>query len=132
MVVLDTSVLVGSLAGAGRSSAALRGAISRGLRLEVPSLVLYEWRRGPRVNEELEAQEVLFPSRSAIAFGSEEAAIAAELYRSTKRARGRELDLAIAACALAREARLWTLNPSDFVDLPGLELYDPGSPEPAT
>jgi predicted nucleic acid-binding protein len=35
------------------------------------------------------------------------------------------MDIAIAACALERGARLWTLNPDDFRDLPGLELYTP-------
>jgi hypothetical protein len=29
------------------------------------------------------------------------------------------------ACALVLGARLWTLNPRDFRDLPGLELYQP-------
>ena len=35
------------------------------------------------------------------------------------------MDLAIAACALTLGARLWTLNPRDFRDLEGLELYLP-------
>jgi predicted nucleic acid-binding protein len=39
------------------------------------------------------------------------------------RVRGREIDLAIAACALTLGARLWALNPRDFRDLPGLDLY---------
>ena len=51
-----------------------------------------------------------------------EAATAARLYQSVKRPRGREVDLAIAACAIAWEARLWTLNRNDFKDIPGLEL----------
>jgi predicted nucleic acid-binding protein len=38
-----------------------------------------------------------------------------------KRPRGREIDLAIAAHAISRDARLWTLNPNDFDDIPGLE-----------
>ena len=33
-----------------------------------------------------------------------------------------EMDLAIAACAIVREAALWTLNPGDFKDIPGLRL----------
>jgi predicted nucleic acid-binding protein len=46
------------------------------------------------------------------------------LYRKVPRPRGREIDLAIAACALTQDAALWTLNPSDFADIPGLELVD--------
>ncbi|HTT61316.1 MAG TPA: hypothetical protein VMG35_05730 [Bryobacteraceae bacterium] len=43
--------------------------------------------------------------------------------RSPRRARGREVDLAIAACALTREAALWTLHTADFEDIPDLHLY---------
>ena len=39
--------------------------------------------------------------------------------------RGRDMDVAIAACAVQQRARLWTLNPDDFLDLPAVELYDP-------
>jgi predicted nucleic acid-binding protein len=48
--------------------------------------------------------------------------VAAELYQTVTGSRGRELDLAIAASALVWDASLWTLNVSDFQDIPGLEL----------
>jgi predicted nucleic acid-binding protein len=88
----------------------------------VSALVLYEWLRGPRVREEIEAQEALFPSAMVIPFGPREAAIAADLYRTLRRPRGRELDLAVAACALTHGAALWTPNPEDFRDIPDLRL----------
>jgi predicted nucleic acid-binding protein len=91
----------------------------------VPSLVLFEWLRGPRSIPELEAQEALFPRRQAAPFGHREAGLAAELYAQVSRPRGREIDLAIAACALAQSGALWTLNQADFADVPGLELYAP-------
>lgn len=122
MIVLDTSVLVDSLTGQGRSAQRLRQAITEGERLLLPSLVLYEWLRGPRRIEELAAQEALFPRETAIPFGAEEAASAAELYRHVRRPRGREVDLAIAACALTHDAALWTLNVGDFEDIAGLRL----------
>ncbi|MGA3025774.1 MAG: type II toxin-antitoxin system VapC family toxin [Bryobacteraceae bacterium] len=122
MIVLDTSVLIDSLTGPRRSSAALREAIEKGERILLPSLVLYEWLRGPRMPAELAAQEALFPAESAIAFGPAEAAVSAELYRSVRRPRGREIDLAIAACAILRDAVLWTLNTADFADIPRLRL----------
>lgn len=125
MIVLDTSVLVDGLTGPKRSAAALRGAIERGERLVVPTLVLYEWLRGPRVPEELEAQETLFPSDKAAPFGPQEAAVSARLYATVPRPRGRELDLAIAAHALTRDAALWTLNVADFEDLPKLTVSVP-------
>ena len=64
-----------------------------------------------------------FPAATAVSFGPAEAARAAQLYVRLRRARGREVDLAIAACALTLDAQLWTLNRDDFRDLPGLELY---------
>jgi predicted nucleic acid-binding protein len=125
VIVLDTSLLVDALSGPRRSAPALRRAIERGERMLLPSLVLYEWLRGPRRPEELAAQEALFPAGAALAFGPPEAARAAKLYLTLGRPRGREVDLAIAACALVVGAPLWTLNPRDFRDLPALELYAP-------
>lgn len=122
MIVLDTSVLIDSLTGPRRLAGALRNQIERGERILLPSLVLYEWLRGPRLPQELAAQEALFPADSAIPFGFAEAALSAKLYKSARRPRGREIDLAIAACAIGRQAELWTLNTSDFADLPGLRL----------
>ncbi len=123
MILLDTSVLIDSLTGPKRCAPALRRTIEKGERILVPSLVLYEWLRGPRLPEELTAQEVLFPRESAVPFGFREAALGAKLYRSMGRPRGREIDLAIAACAISCEAELWTLNSADFEDIPGLRLW---------
>lgn len=122
MTLLDTSVLIDSLSGPKRSARALRSAIEQGERISIPSLVLFEWLRGPRLPSEIAAQEALFPSSSAVVFGQREAALSAELYRSLKRPRGREIDLAIAACAIVRDAGLWTLNMGDFKDIPQLRL----------
>jgi len=125
LILLDTSVLVGSFTGQQQSGSRLVGLLNRGERLLVPTLVIYEWRRGPRIAEELELQERLFPAEAAIDFGVQEAALAAKLYRQVRRARDREIDIAIAACAITREAALWTLNRDDFEDIPGLELASP-------
>jgi predicted nucleic acid-binding protein len=115
-------VLVDSLTGPRRSLRALRRVVDGGERLLVPALVLYEWLRGPRVPHELADQDALFPAETAVPFGPREAAVAADLYRAVKRPRGREIDLAIAACALAWGADLWTLNRDDFKDIPGLTV----------
>jgi predicted nucleic acid-binding protein len=125
LILLDTSVLIDALSGPRRSAAALRRTIERGERILAPTLVLYEWLQGPRLPEELAAQEALFPRESAVPFGSREAALAAKLYAAVRRPRGREIDLAIAACALARDAALWSLNEADFRDVPGLKLFAP-------
>jgi len=122
VIILDTSFLIDALTGPRRSADALRRAIERGERMLVPALVQYEWLRGPRLPEELAAKEALFPAAVALPFGATEAALAARLYRSVRNPRGREIDLAIAAFALLRDATLWTLNLQDFSDVPGLRL----------
>lgn len=122
IVHLDTSALVGALAGSRPEIERLAGLLAAGHRLSLSTVVLYEWLRGPRTAAELDVQTGLVPPESVCPFGSEEAALAARLYQSLRRPRGRDLDLAIAACALAHNAVLWTLNRKDFDDIPGLEL----------
>jgi predicted nucleic acid-binding protein len=96
--------------------------LDRAEPVALPSLVIFEWLRGPRTQAEIEDQEDLFPTRAALPFGPEDAALSANLYRTVRRARSREIDVAIAACAIRREAELRTLNPADFADIPGLRL----------
>ena len=122
MIHFDTSALIDALTGTRRSAPRLRELIRDGERLSLSCLVLFEWRRGPRSAEEIADQEALFPASDAVPFGPAEALVAAELYRKLKRPRGRELDIAIAACAIAHQAHLWTLNPADFKDIPDLKL----------
>ena len=124
MIIVDTSALIDALTGPKRSAAKLRSLIEAGERLTTPTLVLYEWWRGPRNEQELRAQEALLPTGKAVKFGAEEAKVAARLYGDVSRPRGRELDLAIAACAITHEAALWSLNREDFADIPGLSLVD--------
>jgi predicted nucleic acid-binding protein len=123
MIHVDTSALVDALTGPRRSMPALRRIVADGIRLGVSALVLYEWRRGPRTEAELAMEAALLARETVVSFGEAEAGIAANLYRQVKRARGRELDIAIAACAISQGAVLWTLNPSDFRDIPGVELH---------
>jgi len=125
VIHLDTSVLVDALTGPRRSAPALRNVFARGERVALSALVLYEWLRGPRREAELVDQEALFPREQALPFGAREAARAADLYRSVARARQREFDLAVAACAMVDGAALWTLDAADFLDIHGLELFRP-------
>lgn len=122
MILLDTSALVACVASPRPAAAHLEHLLAGGERLALPALTLYEWLRGPRSDAELEDQEALFPRAGAIPFGVEEAARAAVLFRRLARSRSRAIDLAIAATALVHDAALWTLNPRDFADIPGLRL----------
>jgi predicted nucleic acid-binding protein len=122
IVHVDTSALVDALTGPRRSLDAFIALTDKGHRPMLSTIVLYEWLRGPRTRAELTAQEELLPADQATSFGPAEAAMAARLYKQVPRARGREIDLAVAACALANGAAVWTLNPGDFRDIPGLRL----------
>lgn len=125
MLLIDTSSLVGSLAGSQPAKPALIKLIEAGERILLPTLVLYEFWRGPRSMEELARQEELLPSDATVPFGPEQARVAAGLYRKLGRSRNREIDVAIAAHALVAGAKLWTQNQRDFADIPGLELHLP-------
>jgi|SRR5688572_2737273 len=122
MIHLDTSVVIDALTGPKRSGPRLRQLILDGERIFLSSLVLFEWRRGPRTPQEIADQEALFPTADSVLFGPDEALTAADTYLKIRRPRGRELDIAIAACAIVDNAALWTLNPSDFKDIPNLKL----------
>ena len=124
LIHLDTSVLIDAFSGTRRSLPALRQASLRGHVVTFSTLVLYEWLRGPRTDDELVAVEKVFATDPAVVFGLEEARRAAVVFRQVKRSRARQVDLAIAACAIEARASLWTLNRADFRDIPGLTLYE--------
>ncbi len=122
MIFIDTSALVDSLTVERRSGEKLIAFVQAGEEILISSLVLYEWLRGPRTPQQLLDQENILPQERVVPFGAAEAARAAELYKRVPRARTREIDIAIAATAMVRDATLWTLNPEDFKDIPGLQL----------
>jgi predicted nucleic acid-binding protein len=122
IVHLDTSALIDAFTGPRRALPRLTALVAEGHPIAVSTVVLYEWWRGPRTQAELLAQESVLPGERAVPFSSADAARAARLSRDMPRSRGREIDLAVAACALSHRAALWTLNRDDFRDIPGLTL----------
>ena len=130
MIHLDTSVLIDAFSGEKPLAPRLRHLLDDGQRVLLSALVLFEWRRGPRIPEQIDAQEALFPSTDAVPFGSGEALVAADVCKKVKRPRGREIDIAIAACAIAHHAELWTVNPDDFKGIPDLKLLRFAQPFP--
>ena len=123
LIHLDTSVLVDAFTGPRRSLARLRAATAKGHVVSISSIVLHEWLRGPRTEDERQAVDAFFELDQIAVFGRREAERAAGLYGRVKGARQRQADLAIAACAIEGGASLWTLNRSDFDDVPGLTLF---------
>lgn len=122
IVHIDTSALIDALTGPRRSLPRLTAIVADGHRIAISAPVFYEWRRGPRHRAELAAQARLLPVEGIVSFGAAEATLASDLYRKVSHPRGREIDIAIAACAMGQGAGLWTLNPGDFRDVPGLTL----------
>ncbi len=122
IVHLDTSALVDALTGRRQSLPRLYEFVREGHRLRLSAPTLYEWLRGPRTLGELQDQEALLPRSAAVPFDAEAAGAAADLHGQVPRARARQMDLAIAACAIVQEGALWTLNQEDFRDIPGLKL----------
>jgi len=123
LIHLDTSVLVDAFTGERRLLPRVRAATAKGDVMNFSTIVLYEWLRGPRADDERHAVAAFFDPDQTSAFGRREAERAADLYRRVKRARQRQADLAIAACAIEYGASLWTLNRADFNDIPGLRLF---------
>ena len=123
VIHLDTSVLVDAFTGDRRCLTRLRAATAKGDVVSISSIVLYEWLRGPRTEDEKQAVDAFFELDQVAVFGRREAERAAGLFGRVKGARQRQADLAIAACAIEGRASLWTLNRSDFDDVPGLTLF---------
>jgi predicted nucleic acid-binding protein len=123
LVHLDTSLLIDAFTGPLRSLPALRRATAARDVMTFSTIVLYEWRRGPRTAHESQAVDEFFAEDALAVFGRREAERAAALFRLVKSPRQRQADLAIAACAIEQSAQLWTLNRQDFDDVPGLTLY---------
>lgn len=67
---------------------------------------------------ESDFEPIAFDANAARAFGQ----VVASLRRSGRKATARSYDAMIAATAIANELPLYTCNPADFSDIPGLEV----------
>jgi predicted nucleic acid-binding protein len=120
---LDTDFLVKAIGLPGEEREQLRRLQKTSAEIEMSAIGWYEFCRGPRAPEvEAIAREAL---SAVIPFGEDLALTAADLFRRLGGPRKRAADLAIAATALARGARLLTANTRDFSGIDGL-LLGPG------
>ena len=112
-------------------TAQLNRALARGDEVAISAIVLFELRygvaRGDRPRENAELLRLFLAANIRILdFGSEDAAVAAELRRTLERA-GTPMgayDLLIAAQAVRRRATLVTNNTVEFARVPNLDLAD--------
>jgi predicted nucleic acid-binding protein len=111
---LDTDFLVKALSIAGAERDLLRRVSDSPAEIEISALAWYEFCRGPRLPEQEAVARSYLESEGIIAFNEDLAAAAADLFRRLGSPRRRAFDLAIAATAIARGARLLTANTRDY------------------
>src|SRR5262245_30792175 len=90
--------------------------------IEISAIAWYEFCRGPRVPEQEALARSYLESDGIISFDEAVAARAADLFRRLGSPRKRAADVAIAATALSRGARLLSANTRDYSGIEGLKL----------
>jgi|SRR6185312_10704432 len=112
MTHVDTSFLIRSLVAASSEDKLLRRWMEASDSLAISAIAWAEFACGPVSAEQL--SQVLQVLGEPLAFTQVHAEIAAELFNSTGRVRGKFVDCMIAAAALESGASLATSNPRDF------------------
>lgn len=132
MIHLDTNYLIGLLVKGSAVAIEVDGWLAAGEPLASSAIAWTEFLNGPVSQLEVSRAEAVLQSR-IISFGQPEATLAAELFNKTGRRRGSRFDCLIAATAIRAQARVATVNQSDFkLFLPyGLALAVAAPPAPA-
>jgi predicted nucleic acid-binding protein len=112
VIVLDTSFLIRALARGSTQDARLREWLRNGEEVGMSAIAWAELLCGPIEPGAVELAARVVSRR--VAFGEEDAAVAARLFNDTGRRRGSLTDCMIAATALRLDAPLATENPADF------------------
>lgn len=124
---LDTDFLVRAVLGAGRERDVLVRISGERCEIEMSALAWYEFCRGPRTPEQLAVARSHLEADGVVAWGEDIAERAADVFRRLGSPRKRAFDVAIAAAAISREARLLTGNLRDYSGIDGL-LLGPAPP----
>ena len=117
---LDTDFLVKALFASGPERELLRSVSDSPAEIEMSALAWYEFCRGPRLPQQEAVARSYLETDGVIAFDENAAAAAADLFRRLGSPRRRAADLAIAALAIERGARLLTGNTRDYSGIEGL------------
>jgi predicted nucleic acid-binding protein len=122
---LDTDFLIHALSRRGAERSRLRALLELGAEVEMLALAWYEFERGPRTPEQLAVGRAFLSPDGVLPFDEKRATKAAELYRSVTGSRRRGVDIALAACAIERDAVLLTGNARDYEGIEGLNVDQP-------
>lgn len=113
MIHLDTNYLIGLLVKGSSQARDVDGWLADGQPLASSAIAWTEFLNGPVTPLEVMRVESVLQSR-IVAFGRDEAALAAELFNKTGRRRGSRFDCLIAATAILAQAEVATANQADF------------------
>ena len=119
---LDTDFMLKAIGVKGAEQAVLRRLSDSDASIEISAIAWYEFCRGPRVPEQEALARSYLETDGIIPFDETIAANAADLFRRLGRPRKRAADVAIAATALFRGARLLSANTRDYSGIEGLKL----------
>jgi predicted nucleic acid-binding protein len=119
---LDTDFMLKAIGNKGSEQALLRRLSNSDVEIEISAIAWYEFCRGPRMPEQEALARSYFETDGIIPFDEALAARAADLLRRLGSPRKRAADVAIAATALSRDARLLSGNTRDFSGIEGLKL----------
>jgi len=129
--VLDTStvVLLGQLVAAGLPDEPVITSVTLAELSVGPLVAKDEQERADRQarlqQAEADFEPLPFDAQAARSFGG----VAASLRRSGRKVQARAFDAMIAATAIANDLPLYTINPSDFEGIAGLELHAVPNPD---
>ena len=123
---LDTDFLVKALFAAGPERELLRAISDSPAEIEMSALAWYEFCRGPRLPQQEAVARSYLEIDGVVALDESAATQAAEIFRRLGSSRRRAADVAIAAIAIRRGARLLTGNTRDYSDIEELST----GPEP--
>jgi predicted nucleic acid-binding protein len=111
---LDTDFLVKAILGSGQERQLLREITDSAAEIEMSALAWYEFCRGPRIPQQEAVARSYLEAEGVIEFDENAAARAADIFRRLGSPRRRAADVAIAAVAIGRGARLLTGNTRDY------------------
>jgi predicted nucleic acid-binding protein len=119
---LDTDFMLKAISAKGPEQTLLRRLSNTDGAIEISAIAWYEFCRGPRSPDQEALARSFLEADGIIPFDEAVAASAADLFRRLGSPRKRAADIAIAATALSRGARLLSANSRDYSGIEGLKL----------